>query len=72
MTGNVFQMLNNYELHKLDRIIQMLEEQELRLTKIEGQVEHLAKLLDPPSWQYLSQSLASDRLKIVEHASGNH
>tara|TARA_Y100001978_G_scaffold51406_1_gene46246 strand:- start:1825 stop:2022 length:198 start_codon:yes stop_codon:yes gene_type:complete len=65
-------MLNNYEQHKLDRIIQMLKEQDQRLTEIEGQVAHLAKLLDPPSWQYLSQSLASDRLEIVEHASGNH
>ena len=65
-------MLNHYEQHKLDRIIQMLKEQDQRLTEIEKQVEHLAKLLDPPSWQYLSQSLASDRLKIVEHASGNH
>ena len=65
-------MLNNYEHHKLDRIIQMLKEQDQRLTEIEGQVAHLAKLLDPPSWQYLSQSLASDRLEIVEHASGNH
>ena len=65
-------MLNNYENHKLDRIIQMLKEQDQRLTEIEGQVAHLAKLLDPPSWQYLSQSLASDRLEIVEHASGNH
>ena len=65
-------MLNHYEPHKLDLIVQMLGEQEQRLTKIEGQIEHLAKLLDPPSWQYLSQSLANDRLKIVEHASGNH
>ena len=65
-------MLNHYENHKLDRIIQMLKEQDQRLTEIEGQVAHLAKLLDPPSWQYLSQSLASDRLEIVEHASGNH
>ena len=65
-------MLNHHENHKLDRIIQMLKEQDQRLTAIEMQVEHLAKLLDPPSWQYLSQSLASDRLKIVEHASGNH
>tara|TARA_B100001121_G_scaffold165964_1_gene145063 strand:+ start:2807 stop:3004 length:198 start_codon:yes stop_codon:yes gene_type:complete len=65
-------MLNHYEQHKLDRIIQMLKEQDQRLTEIEGQVAHLAKLLDPPSWQYLSQSLASDRLEIVEHASGNH
>jgi len=65
-------MLNHYEHHKLDRIIQMLKEQDQRLTEIEGQVAHLAKLLDPPSWQYLSQSLASDRLEIVEHASGNH
>ena len=65
-------MLNNYEQHKLDRIIQMLKEQDQRLTEIEGQVAHLAKLLDPPSWQYLSQSLANDRLEIVEHASGNH
>ena len=65
-------MLNYYEQHKLDRIIQMLKEQDQRLTEIEGQVAHLAKLLDPPSWQYLSQSLASDRLEIVEHASGNH
>jgi len=65
-------MLNYYELHKLDLIVQMLEKQEQRLTEIEGQIEHLAKLLDPPSWQYLSQSLANDRLKIVEHASGNH
>ena len=65
-------MLNHYELHKLDLIVQMLEKQEQRLTKIEEQIEHLAKLLDPPSWQYLSQSLANDRLKIVEHASGNH
>ena len=65
-------MINHYEQHKLDRIIQMLKEQDQRLTAIEMQVEHLAKLLDPPSWQYLSQSLASDRLKIVEHASGNH
>ena len=65
-------MLNHYEHHKLDRIIQMLKEQDQRLTEIEVQVAHLAKLLDPPSWQYLSQSLASDRLEIVEHASGNH
>ena len=65
-------MLNHYEHHKLDRIIQMLKKQDQRLTEIEGQVAHLAKLLDPPSWQYLSQSLASDRLEIVEHASGNH
>ena len=65
-------MLNHYEQHKLDRIIQMLKEQDQRLTEIEGQVAHLAKLLDPPSWRYLSQSLASDRLEIVEHASGNH
>ena len=65
-------MINHYEQHKLDRIIQMLKEQDQRLTEIEGQVAHLAKLLDPPSWQYLSQSLASDRLEIVEHASGNH
>ena len=65
-------MLNHYENHKLDRIIQMLKEQDQRLTEIEKQVEHLAKFMDPPSWQYLSQSLASDRLKIVEHASGNH
>ena len=65
-------MLNHYEQRKLDRIIQMLKEQDQRLTAIEMQVEHLAKLLDPPSWQYLSQSLASDRLEIVEHASGNH
>ena len=65
-------MLNLHEDHKLDRIIQMLKEQDQRLTEIEGQVAHLAKLLDPPSWQYLSQSLASDRLEIVEHASGNH
>ena len=65
-------MINHYEHHKLDRIIQMLKEQDQRLTEIEGQVAHLAKLLDPPSWQYLSQSLASDRLEIVEHASGNH
>ena len=72
MTGKPFPMLNHYELGKLDLIVQMLEEQEQRLTKIEGQIEHLAKLLDPPSWQYLSQSLANDRLKIVEHASGNH
>ena len=72
MTGKPFPMLNHYELHKLDLIVQMLKEQEQRLTKIEGHIEHLTKLLDPPSWQYLSQSLANDRLKIVEHASGNH
>ena len=65
-------MISHYEHRKLDRIIQMLKEQDQRLTEIEGQVAHLAKLLDPPSWQYLSQSLASDRLEIVEHASGNH
>ena len=62
-------MINNYHPQNIERVIDLLEAQDQRLAKLEQQVERLIKSLEAPSWQYLSETLARERLEIIEHAA---